>query len=72
MTKDDSKIVGMKEYHTKNRVHFELEMNDKFFNDNKDNLKYWEKYFKLAANISMKNLVGFNRTKKLQRYVTAA
>lgn len=31
-------------------------------------MEIYEKFFQINANISMKNLVGFNNIKKLQRY----
>lgn len=32
MNEGEDKIVGLREYHTKDRVHFEVEMNENFFN----------------------------------------
>lgn len=60
----------MREYHTKDRVHFEIELNESFFNtiyagDN-DYFKI-SKFFKLSSSISMKNMVGFNAERKLVR-----
>lgn len=43
-------------------------MNENFFNklyENPENTERFEKYFRLQANISMKNLVGFNEQLKL-------
>lgn len=63
MSKGEDQIVGLREYHTKDKVHFEIEMNETHFNklyESPDNTEKFEKYFKLQSSISMKNLVGFN------------
>lgn len=64
------KVAGLREYHTKNRVHFEVEMNETYYAEN-NNPAVLDKLFKLTSNISMKNMVGFNRHKRLQRYASA-
>lgn len=32
MNEGEDKIVGLREYHTKDKVHFEVEMNENYFN----------------------------------------
>jgi DNA topoisomerase-2 len=32
MSKSEDEIVGLREYHTKDKVHFEIELNENFFN----------------------------------------
>lgn len=68
MNEGDTKIVGLREYHTKNTVHFEVELNEDYYSQNRENMQIYEKLFKLTSSISMKNLVGFNQSKKLARY----
>jgi hypothetical protein len=63
------KVAGLREYHTKNRVHFEIEMNQTYITEHGPGVL--EKLFKLTCNISMKNMVGFNSNKRLQRYSSA-
>ena len=46
-------------------------MNESYFSDHQDDLPFFYKFFKLGANISMKNLVGFNKDKRLQRYTSS-
>ena len=67
---NNSKIMGMKEYHTKNRVHFEVELNEQYYNRMGNDQAQYEKAFKLVSSISMRNMVGFNRFKRLFRYPT--
>lgn len=41
MTEGDTKIVGLREYHTKNRVHFELELNEDYYDKFKNNISHF-------------------------------
>ena len=68
MNAGNTKIMSMKEYHTKNRVHFELQLNDAYIRQNGDRIEHYQKLFKLISSISMRNMVGFNSAKRLQRY----
>ena len=68
MSKGEEEIVGLREYHTKDKVHFEIEMNENLFNrlyQTADNTEKFEKYLKLHASMSLKNMVGFNEELKL-------
>jgi DNA topoisomerase-2 len=70
MNEGEEKIVGLREYHTKDRVHFEIEMNESFFNSmyagDGDFFKL-EKFFKLSTSMSLKNMVGFTGERKLAK-----
>lgn len=55
----------MKEYHTKNRVHFELELHEEYIQKNMDRLY---SIFKLSNKISLRNLVGFNSRGAIRKY----
>jgi DNA topoisomerase-2 len=45
-------------------------LNPNFFAEN-NSIAVLEKVFKLSTSISMKNMVGFNSHKRLQRYMSA-
>ena len=70
MNNGDTKIQGLREYHTKNTVHFQVELNENYYRDYHHDMVIFEKLFKITGGISMKNMVGFNNQKKLYRYQT--
>ncbi len=41
MNEGDTKIVGLREYHTKNRVHFEIELNENYYEQFRDNVEHF-------------------------------
>jgi DNA topoisomerase-2 len=59
----DQNVVDYREYHTKHRIHFQLQMNEGLIR----NINI-EKHFKLASTISTLNLVLFNPQGKLRKY----
>lgn len=70
MNEGEDKIVGLREYHTKDKVHFEVEMNENYFNSlyvGDGEMFRLQKFFKLSTPMSMKNMVGFNAERKLVR-----
>ena len=41
MTEGDTKIAGIKEYHTKNRVHFEIELNEQYYEEHQGDIPFF-------------------------------
>jgi DNA topoisomerase-2 len=62
---EDKAIVGLKEHHTDNKVHFEVELDEEFYRKNEHRLYT---VLKLSCGISMSNLVAFNRNGIIHRY----
>lgn len=58
--KENDKIIGFREYHTRQSVHFEIEVDPETIEKHSDDPEYFAKLFKTNSSISMKNMVGFN------------
>lgn len=61
-------MIGLREYHTRLKVHFEIEMQPEVIEKYSEDPDYFAKLFKTNGSISMNNMVGFNETKSLKRY----
>lgn len=64
----DERIVGLREYHTRLQVHFEVEVKPEMIQNHPDDVEYYAKLFKVIGSISMNNMVGFNARRTLNRY----
>ncbi|CAK64327.1 unnamed protein product (macronuclear) [Paramecium tetraurelia] len=64
MAEEGSQIVDLREYHTKYKIHFEIQMVDGFVSDLKNPLEY----FKLSTPASCSNMVLFDSNNKIKKY----
>ena len=63
-------VEDFKEYHTNNRVHFEVKLLDEFIEDYRNNDDKTIKKFKLQSTLSLNNMVLFDKDLKIRRYST--
>ena len=66
MTGDNPKIDDIREYHTNNRVHFQLKLNDNILQ--KFEFVGFEEALKLIKQHSTDNQVLFNSDSKIKKY----
>ncbi len=53
---EENILTNIREYHTKNRVHFIIDVAENRWNNN---VSFWEKLLKINSSISIKNMVAF-------------
>jgi DNA topoisomerase-2 len=61
-------VEDLKEYHTNNRVHFEIKLLDEFFEEYKEDPEKVIKTFKLQTSLNITNMVLFDRNLKIRKY----
>lgn len=61
-------INDFREYHTNNRVHFEITFLDEFAEEYRENEDLFFRKFKMQSTMSLGNMVLFNPEGKLRRY----
>ena len=61
-------IEDFKEYHTNNRVHFEIKILPEYLEDFKNNEEKLLKKFKLQSSLNISNMVCFNNEGKIVKY----
>jgi|JI6StandDraft_1071083.scaffolds.fasta_scaffold14867_5 DNA topoisomerase-2 len=62
---EDRTVVTIKEHHTDNKIHFEIQLDEDFQRNNENNL---HSALKLSNSIHLGNLVAFNRNNIIRRY----
>jgi DNA topoisomerase II len=61
-------LEDIRQYHTNNRVHFEVKFLPEYLDEYKDNPNKVIKTFKLQKNLACTNMVCFDKDHKLKRY----
>lgn len=61
-------LEDFKEYHTNNRVHFEVKLLHNYVDEYKNNTEKFLKKFKLQTTIPITNMVCFNNEGKIRKY----